>query len=96
MRTTCALGGCERLRWYATVVGRRRGDGGPWPFPVGRRGGMARRTVLLPAALMVAVLMTCAPAVMMVESQKAEAAFPGNNCKIAFLSYDGHDQGQRA
>jgi len=45
---------------------------------------------------MVAVLMTCAPAVMMVESQKAEAAFPGNNCKIAFLSYDGHDQGQRA
>jgi hypothetical protein len=53
---------------------------------------MARRTVLLPAAIMAAVLMTCAPALMVVESHKVEAAFPGNNCKIAFSSYDGHDQ----
>ncbi len=53
---------------------------------------MAKRTVLLPAAIMAAVLMICAPGLMVVESQKAEAAFLGNNCKIAFSSYDGHDQ----
>lgn len=32
------------------------------------------------------------PGLMVVESQKAEAAFLGNNCKIAFSSYDGHNQ----
>jgi hypothetical protein len=41
---------------------------------------------------MAAVLMICAPGLMVVESQKAEAAFLGNNCKIAFSSYDGHNQ----
>ena len=53
---------------------------------------MAKRTVLLPAAIMAAVLMICAPGLVVVEAQKAEAAFPGNNCKIAFSSYDGHHQ----
>jgi hypothetical protein len=41
---------------------------GPLAFPRGKKRGMAKRTVLLPAAIMAAVLMIWAPGLMVVES----------------------------
>jgi TolB protein len=54
---------------------------------------MARRTLYLPAllgTLVAAVLMACAAALLTV-SEKAEAAFPGKNGRIAYSAYDGND-----
>src|SRR5215210_4442072 len=54
---------------------------------------MARRTLHLPALLVTlasAVLMACAVALLTV-SEKAEAALPGKNGRIAYSAYDGSD-----
>ena len=51
---------------------------------------MARRTLYLPALIVAAVFMGCAPAVLAV-SGKAKAAFPGKNGKIAYVRNDGND-----
>jgi Tol biopolymer transport system component len=51
---------------------------------------MARRTVLLPALLVVALLLAWA-AVLLAVSKEAEATFPGQNGRIAYESRDGHD-----
>src|SRR5215210_1721942 len=54
---------------------------------------MARRALYLPAllgTLVAAVLMACAVALLTV-SEKAEAALPGKNGRIAYSAYDGND-----
>jgi hypothetical protein len=38
MRTTCAIGGCERLGGYATIVGPRRRLGGTIGLSRGKKG----------------------------------------------------------
>jgi Tol biopolymer transport system component len=47
---------------------------------------LTRRMLYLPALIVAAVLMACA--VVLALSEKAEAAFPGKNGRIAYASYD--------
>jgi hypothetical protein len=49
--------------------------------------GLTRRMLYLPALIVAAVLMACA-AVVLVVSEKAEAAFPGKNGRIAYTVLD--------
>jgi Tol biopolymer transport system component len=51
---------------------------------------MPRRRLYLAALIVEAVLMGCAAALLAV-SEKAEAAFPGKNGHIAYVSNDGED-----
>jgi hypothetical protein len=53
----------------------------------GRGRDLTRRMLYLPALIVAAVLMACAVVVLVV-SEKAEAAFPDKNGRIAYASYD--------
>jgi hypothetical protein len=48
-----------------------------------------RRTLYLPALIVMAVLMACAA--LLAVSEKAEATFPGNNGRIAYTVNNGND-----
>src|SRR5215217_6437519 len=52
---------------------------------------MARGTLYLPAAMIASAVLVACVAAMLVVSQKAEAAFPGKNGKIAFYGYQDGD-----
>jgi hypothetical protein len=54
---------------------------------------MTRRTVLLQAALVAAVLVVACAAALVMVSQKAEATFPGQNGKIAYSSPQSYVSG---
>jgi hypothetical protein len=49
-----------------------------------------RRTLYLPALIVMAVLTACAAALLAV-SEKAEATFPGSNGRIAYTVNNGND-----
>jgi hypothetical protein len=54
---------------------------------------MAGRTLYLPALIAGVVLVACAVAVLLGVSEKAEAAFPGKNGRIAYEFFGGRGGG---